>query len=545
MNRKAPREDAVPQGAGQQPDGQRDAMSNGQLADAVVHGTRWLASARVFTEVLLLATLVVLARLIPPAEFGKFAIVLFMQELAVGVAGGFGNALVHRPAVRREHLQAGLAVVLAFQAAFVLATIFVLAPVLFDPLFGSETAWLIQLAAPGWMLAAVTTIPQAVLLRRLDFRRVAQIQLASLLGGAAVSLALAIFLGLDAEALVIGGIAAGVVATVLSLLSAPVPLPRLRKGPVRDLTAFGIPAALATVSWAGFRNADYAIVGARLGAASAGIYWRAFQLAVEYQKKISVVMTQMAFPVLSRAASTEDMFALRLRMVRMLTVMIFPLLAGLVALAPVVIPWVFGPAWESAVVPTQILTVAGAATLVIDAVGATLMAAGRTRALLGYGWAHFAVYAGTIVVIAPLGLAAVSIAAVSVHVVFLVVAYVMLLHGHPEHGPLRRLWDDVGPALVSSLALLVVAAPMSSAMSSAGVPASLNVLCVAVVAGSAYLVVLRIAFPAAWRDAMLLVRRILPARLFRSKPAAPGARGSGGPGAGTWVAPQPSEAGGH
>jgi O-antigen/teichoic acid export membrane protein len=541
MDRRAPRQDAVPQGADPQPDGQRDALSTGELADAVVDGTRWLASARVATEILLLGTLVALARLIPPAEFGKFAIVLFMQELAVGVAGGFGNALVHRPSVRREHLQAGLAIVLGFQTALVLATILLLAPLVFDPLFGSETAGLIKLATPAWMLAAVTAISQAVLLRRLDFRRVAQIQMASLVGGAATSLVLAVFLHLDAEALVIGGIGAGVVATVLSVLSAPVPLPRLRIGPARDLTAFGIPAALATISWAGFRNADYAIVGARLGAASAGIYWRAFQLAVEYQKKISVIMTQMAFPVLSRAASTEDMFALRLRMVRMLTVLIFPLLAGLVALAPVVIPWVFGPAWASAVVPTQILTIAGAATLVIDAVGATFMAAGRTRALLGYGWAHFAVYAGTIVIVAPLGLAAVSIAAVSVHVVFLVVAYVMLLHRHPEHGPLRRLWGDVGPALVSSAALLAVAAPLSSGLSGAGVPASLNVLCVAMAAGSAYLLVLRIAFPAAWRDAMLLVRRVLPDRLFRTGRAA--VRGSGGPGAGLWAHPQPSEAG--
>jgi O-antigen/teichoic acid export membrane protein len=534
MSRRGPSEDAARKSADPPHDGELEVMSTGELAEAVVHGTRWLVSARVFTEILLLASLVALARLIPPAEFGKFAIVLFMQELAVGVAGGFGNALVQRSSVRREHLQAGLAVVLFFQTTLVLLTVFVFAPLLFDPLFGAETAGLIQLAAPAWLLAAVTAIPQAVLQRRLDFRRIAQIQLASLLSGAAISLTLAIALDLDAKALVIGGIGAGVVATALSLLSAPVPLPRWRLGPARDLTTFGIPAALATISWAGFRNADYAIVGARLGAASAGIYWRAFQLAVEYQKKISVVMTQMAFPVLSRAASTEDMFALRLRMVRILTVVIFPLLAGLVALAPVVIPWIFGPAWESAVVPTQILTIAGAATLVIDAVGATFMAAGRTRALLGYGWAHFAVYAGVIVVIAPLGLTAVSIAAVSVHVLFLVVAYVMLLHRHPDHGAVQRMWGDVGPALVSSIALLGVAAPMSSALTRAGVPASLDVLAVGVVAGSAYLLVLRIVFPAAWRDAMLLVRRVLPARLMR------GGRGAA---AMRWVPPQPSEAG--
>ena len=221
MSRRGPSEDAARKGPDPPQDGEREVMSTGQLADAVVHGTRWLVSARVFTEILLLASLVALARLIPPAEFGKFAIVLFMQELAVGVAGGFGNALVQRSTVRREHLQAGLAIVLVFQTVLVVLTVFVLAPLLFDPLFGSETAGLIQLAAPAWLLAAVTAIPQAVLQRRLDFRRVAQIQMASLLAGAATSLTLAIALDLDAEALVIGGIGAGVVATALSLLSAP------------------------------------------------------------------------------------------------------------------------------------------------------------------------------------------------------------------------------------------------------------------------------------------------------------------------------------
>ena len=179
------------------------------------------------------------------------------------------------------------------------------------------------------------------------------------------------------------------------MLCAPPPPPWLhRRRGSRTSPRTGSPPRWRRSAGPGFRNADYAIVGARLGAASAGYYWRAFQLAVEYQKKISVIMSQIAFPVLSRAASVDDMFALRLRMVRILTVAVFPLLAGLVVLAPVVIPWVFGPAWEPAIVPAQILTAAGAATLVIDAVGATLMAAGRAQALLAYGWAHFAVYAG-------------------------------------------------------------------------------------------------------------------------------------------------------
>ena len=86
------------------------------------------------------------------------------------------------------------------------------------------------------------------------------------------------------------------------------------------------------------------------------------------------------------------MFALRGRMVRLLTVVLFPLDCSAGDHAPQVIPWVFGPQWSEAVGPTQILCGAGAATLVIDAVGTTLMASGRPRALLGYGVAHFVTY---------------------------------------------------------------------------------------------------------------------------------------------------------
>ena len=103
---------------------------------------------------------------------------------------------------------------------------------------------------------------------------------------------------------------------------------------IGDLLPYGGPATLASLAWTGFRNGDYAIIGATLGAAQAGFYWRAYQLAVEYQKKISAVMSQMAFPVLARTAGKEEMLALRRRMVQMLTVILFPLLALLVLLAP-------------------------------------------------------------------------------------------------------------------------------------------------------------------------------------------------------------------
>src|SRR3954470_13078780 len=130
-------------------------------------------------------------------------------------------------------------------------------------------------------------------------------------------------------------------------------------------------------------------------------------------------MTQMAFPVFSRTTDGDAMYALRRRMVRLLTIVVFPLLTCLAILAPVVVPWVFGPEWQPAVLPTQILAGAGAATVVIDAVGTVLMAEGRTRAMLGYGVAHFTVYVSAVLLGSRWGLAGVSVAAVGVHLIFL------------------------------------------------------------------------------------------------------------------------------
>jgi O-antigen/teichoic acid export membrane protein len=205
------------------------------------------------------------------------------------------------------------------------------------------------------------------------------------------------------------------------------------------------------------------------------------------------------------------MFLLRRRMVRLLTVVLFPALVLLAVLAPVLVPWLFGPDWEPAVLPTQILAGAGAATVVIDAVGSVLMASGRSRAMLGYGIAHFAFYVGAVLIAAGHGLAAVSAAAVTVHLAFVVVAYQVLLHKRPER-TLKFLWDDTSAAVCGSLALAAAAVPAHLALAQAVGPLVHLVLVTFV---GLYALALRLAFRSEWRDLLTLIRRILPARSVR------------------------------
>src|SRR5215217_4292459 len=112
-------------------------------------------------EVLVLGSMVVLARLIPPSAFGIFALALIVQELAIVLPGeGVGSALVQRRAITREHLQAGFAVSLLVGAGFALLTLLV-AYVVVQPLFGHEAATLVALTTPWYPLGAIIALPTA------------------------------------------------------------------------------------------------------------------------------------------------------------------------------------------------------------------------------------------------------------------------------------------------------------------------------------------------------------------------------------------------
>jgi lipopolysaccharide exporter len=489
-------------------------LPEADLRSAAVRGLRSTVIARPIVEFVLFGTLIALARLVPPADFGRYAVALVFGELMLIPGQAVGVALVQRSSAGPDYMQTGAALSLLIGVAIVVISL-IAAKFLIVPIYGERTANLVRLTCLGVMVNSTNIVPSAILQRRLAFRRLTVVQVVGTGVGAFASVGLAVALR-SATAMVFGGLVGALAGTALFFAWARPPLPRLHLGPARDLAGYGLPAALAATSWVGFRNCDYAIVGARLGALQAGFYFRAYTLGVEYQKKVSQVMGSVGFPLLARARSTADQHQLRRRMVRLLTLVLFPALVLLAITAPVLIPRLFGSQWAAAVVPTQILAIGGAATLVIDAIGAALMAAGRARAMLGYGWGHFVSYGLTVLLVSPLGIVAVAVAAATIHSLFAIIAYILLVR-RERQPPLQQLlaacrefWGDVKPAVVSCLALACVAVPLSLALSSAEISAVLELMAVGVVGVTTYVVALRILYPESFHSLGLVLSHLLP-----------------------------------
>ncbi|HUR86692.1 MAG TPA: oligosaccharide flippase family protein [Solirubrobacteraceae bacterium] len=485
-----------------------DTLSAQALRDATVSGVRWVMVTRIAAELGGLGASIVLARLIAPAEFGRAVIALVLPMLAVILTfEGFGSPLVQRRSLADGDLETSMLLSLGTGIGLTVAT-FALAPMA-TPLFGAETTSLAQLISPVFALAGAGTVSRAQLQRRLDFRRIGGYELTAFGAGLATSLALA-FAGLEARALVLGPLVAVAVETVLMLRAAPPPRPRLRRDRVREILEFGLPATLAGLAYTARRNVDYVVLGARLGPTQVGIYWRAFQLGAEYQGKLSGIMLRVVFPVFSRASSLQDMQELRARVVRLNTAVVFPLLALLVVIAPVLVPWVYGPQWVAAVVPVQLLAVSGALLAVQSGSEPLALALGRPKPVLAFNVAVLSVYGVAVYIAAPHGLTTVCIVVVAVHAV-MVVASQQLLLGRVAAMPPRALWREISPATAASGALLAVTVALSTVLEPALAPLPL-MLVLGAAGGLVYAATLRALFPAAYAELRRVGRRLLGPR---------------------------------
>ena len=481
-------------------------MSGEQLRESVLSGVRWITLVRVVGEAMSFGATVVLARLITPAEFGHVALALVVVALAYALVDeSFSGALIQWKSVRKEDWETSLLLAFAMALALV-AAVFALADPVIEPLFGSRTAELFLVATPAFLLAALELVPRAVLTRRLEFRTMSILGVGADILRTLTAVFLAAVVGLDGEAVIIAllvGALAGV-ATQLTLVR--LPRPRFHRRSARELVAFGAPTAGSSVLWNAEQNIDYLVLGAQRSAADLGFYWRAYALGVQYQTKITSVMAQMAFPVYSRTPGLDEMRKLRMRVLRVHSVIVVPLVALLIVAAPDLVPWLYGERWEPAVVPTQILAVGGIFAALATGTGPVVLAAGKPKPLFFWNVAKLTTITLVVLLTAPEGITAVAIGVTSYRALECFASYELLLH-RLVGIPLRSLWTDASAGVLSSLPLLGAAFAASELGSALGAPTFVQLLLIVAAGGLAYLATLRLAFREAWADLSLIARR--------------------------------------
>jgi len=318
----------------------------------------------------------------------------------------------------------------------------------------------LRLLSLGIALRGTAVVADALLRRHLDFRRGFFIDTASYalgFGGVAVTLALR---GFGVWSLVLGSLVQTLTASIALLATVRHPVrPLLARRELEDLLGFGLPAAISgSVNYLAL-NGDYFVVGRLMGAVNLGLYVRAYGLMNLPQTYAAAVMSSVLFPAIAAVqAEPARVRSGYLTMTRLTAMIAAPSMTIMAVVAPHLVRWLYGPQWSGAVMPLQILSIAGYFRALYHLGGIVAQAVGRVYGELVRQLAYAALVIGGTVLGSRQGLPGVAVG-VSVAILFMFVAtghLVLSATGTPWRQYLRvQLEALITASITGAVALLV------------------------------------------------------------------------------------------
>lgn len=317
-----------------------------------------MAASRFGAQMISWVGTIIVMRLLMPQDYGLAAIcTAVMSIVSMAAEFGIGAGIVQAARLEPRQLRSVFGASLLFSltgAVVVVAS----APLIAWFFKAPQAVLLIQVSAMHLVLAPLATMSEAQLRRELRFRGSSIIDFVAALAATTATLGLA-WRGSGVWALVLGPIAGAIVRVLL--LNVLVPqrlLPSFDLRPARALIGFGSKVALSRIASYVFGQSDVLIAARVLSKASLGEYSVAMHLAMLPVAKAMSVVNQVTYPVIAQLnREGTSMLPLLVRGLRLFSYVVIPVLWGMAAVSPWLVPAVLGPNWVGAVLPLQIVAV--------------------------------------------------------------------------------------------------------------------------------------------------------------------------------------------
>lgn len=321
----------------------------------IVQSFCWIAAGKFLSQLGSWAITIWVARLVSPGDYGLMALAaLFVAFGSLVNELGLGAAIVRSPHVDATLLRKALGAILALNSLLCCA-LMVLAPLAARAFQTPALAPLVRLMALHFVAAGLAAVPQSVMERDLDFRRLALVELAANLAGAGVSLALALA-GHGVWALALGALSLTWVRAGALLVVVPLPGPPILSLRGMDsVLRFGGLLSVERILWYLYSQADVIIAGRMLGAEALGLYTLGKHLASLPSQKLSPILNQILLPAFARIQRDSAKIGSSLRQgLGAVSIAAWPVFVGIAAVSPELVTTLLGDTWAPAVLPMQI-----------------------------------------------------------------------------------------------------------------------------------------------------------------------------------------------
>jgi PST family polysaccharide transporter len=315
-----------------------------------------------------------------PHDYGVYAVALVtlnallsMNELGVSLAIVRMPGDVSRiaPTVRT----------LALGASFVLwLGMFAFAPLVADALHSPAATWLVRVLTLSVLIDATTAVPAALMTRSFMQRERMISDTLGFVFSATTAIALAVA-GFGPWALVASALGGNIVNCLFILRFAPERHPfGFRRDVARELLAFGLPLAAASLMMVAMLNIDYVVIGAVLGPLSLGFYLLAFNLSAWPVNMFSTPARRISLPLFARLHNGEtDVSSAFVPVFVMLMLVTLPACLMLAVFAEPIVRTVYGDQWAPSAGVLPWLTVLAVARVLGELVYDFMVALGSAR----------------------------------------------------------------------------------------------------------------------------------------------------------------------
>lgn len=333
-----------------------DPISKPSLAAQVRTAVIWRSGSQVLTQLVSWASTLIVIRLLAPEDYGLFAMAQVMLMFLSTMNGwGLASALIREEEVTEERLRQTLGMLILLNCGLAL-TQFLAAPLVALWFEQPMVANLLRVQSLLYLAVPFCALPHAMLSRRMDFRRPAQVRLVVAIAGATTALTGALS-GWGVWTLVAAPMMMMLTEAIGMIWAAGAPIrPSFRFSGAGHIAGFGGVMTATQLFWFVQSQADVMIAGRVLDPHSLGVYTTGLFLAQLLAAKFVPPINEVAYAAYSRQ---QDVAASALlATIRLVTMVALPAYAGLAVVAPVLVPVLLGDKWSEIVPLLPILSVA-------------------------------------------------------------------------------------------------------------------------------------------------------------------------------------------
>ena len=380
------------------------------MSGRIVGGAAWLFGSYALSKLARVGMMLVVAALLSPREYG----IIGLSAVAITLVqilneSGIWQAVVHRRDPDERFLDTAFAANV-LGGLLLCAGVFFASPWVSDFYGQPEMTGVLRVMGLALVLDAIFYVPDGLLRKELEFKSRALPEVAGTLGAVAVTVGL-LLSGVGVLSYALGFVVESAIRCFLTLWRISWrPGLKVSWTSLKEIASYGkhiLGSGLATYAAS---NVDYFVVGRVLGAGPLGFYTLAFNLANYPVSNFSQILSRLVFPTF--AALQEDRAYARLvylKIVRTIVALVLPALVVLVAVAPVLVVTFFGEMWRPAVLPLQIMAVAGVSRAVSVPGADLLRAMGLPDLPFKVNVVEGLVVFGALLFVAPRGIEAVAV----------------------------------------------------------------------------------------------------------------------------------------